>query len=74
MENKYVYDKIKEPICECSKCGNVHLRKDRNKQIIKDDPKFLAVFVCPKCGYQSYLIIGDKEIRSRSKRNAKKNK
>lgn len=67
-KTKYNYYYIYEPICECLKCGHEHLRKQRKKIVSKDEPEFLSILVCPKCGKEGYVLIGDREFKRREKR------
>jgi hypothetical protein len=66
-KRKYVYETYLEPICECSKCGNIHLRSERIRHVPKDTSEYLCIYLCPKCKGKPYMYIGDQEIRKRKK-------
>lgn len=68
--NKYDYYIHLEPIYECMQCGVVHLRKERKKHVPEDTSKYLCIYLCPKCGGESYTVLGDKETRRRVKKDA----
>lgn len=61
----YILEYFQEPICECLRCSNVHLRKDRLKYIPEQPSKFLCIYVCPKCKNEKYVWVGDKELKRR---------
>ncbi|MCK5018913.1 MAG: hypothetical protein KAS32_17760 [Candidatus Peribacteraceae bacterium] len=68
-KNKYEYEYHQEPICECMYCGLEHLRRQRKKKNIKGEGKFLYIYLCPKCGDETYAFIGDKITKKRVKLN-----
>ena len=51
-----------EPVCQCLKCGNKHLRMKR-KKVKNPEPNVLCIYVCPKCKSPSYIWIGDQLCR-----------
>jgi len=64
-EKKYEIEYYAEPLCECFKCSNIHLRKDRTKKALNSG-KFLCIYLCPKCGAEKYLWVGDKILKRRA--------
>jgi len=66
--NKHDYVMHSEPICECMKCGNTHLRKERIKKKIEEEGRFLFIRLCPKCSGESYILAGDKYTRRTRKK------
>jgi len=65
-KNKYEYEYHQEPICECMGCGDEHLRRHRNKKSLKkEDNRFICVYLCPRCGGESYVFVGDKITKRR---------
>lgn len=56
-----------EPICVCMRCNKEHLRRQRRKIVSKEEPQFLSISVCPNCGKEGYVLVGDKEVRRKIK-------
>ncbi len=56
-----------ENVLECMSCGHEHMHKQRKRVAQKKDSPYLFIRLCPKCGYESYVLIGEKEIRRKYK-------
>ena len=61
----YEYEYYDEPVCECMKCFDIHLRRDRKKIIPENNTTLLSIRVCPKCGAENYTYVGDKQFKRR---------
>ncbi len=56
-----------ENVLECMSCRHEHIHRQRKKVAQKKDSPYLFIGVCPKCAGESYVLVGEKEIRRKIK-------